>query len=214
MTLSGPFLPPVSGTAPKQLVVFLHGYGADGNDLIDLAQYFADILPNAAFTSPHAPFPCEMSPMGRQWFSLAVREPAPMLAGARAAAEILNDYLDVKLAELKITDKNLFLIGFSQGTMMALHTALRRPNPCAGIVGFSGRLIAPELLPAEIKSKPPVCLIHGDADMVVPFESLAHAEAALKAADVPIETHRRPGLGHGIDGPGIEAARKFLQGKF
>lgn len=212
--LSGPYIAPASGKAAKQFVVFLHGLGADGNDLIGLAPHFAEHLPDAEFFSPDAPFAFDMAPYGRQWFTLRDMSPETVLAGVRKSAVFLDGFLDQELAGRGLTERNLALIGFSQGTMMSLHVSLRRKLPCAAVVGFSGRLVAPELLDAEIKSRPSVLLVHGDADPVVPYSSLALAETALRAHKVPVETLTRPGLGHGIDGEGLEAAITFLARHF
>jgi phospholipase/carboxylesterase len=209
-TLDGPSHPPAAGGKPRQLVILLHGLGADGNDLIGLAPLFAQILPNAEFVSPNAPFPCDMAPYGFQWFSLQDRTPATLAAQAAAAAPRLDAYIDAALAERGLTESDLALIGFSQGTMMALYLGLRRAKPVAGIVGFSGALLAAEALPAEIRSRPPVLLIHGDADPVVPFDALAQAETALAAAGVTVETLICPSLGHGIDEAGLKRAAAFL----
>ena len=208
-TLHGKTIPAYSGTS-KQLIIMLHGLGANGDDLMGLAPVVAPALPNAAFAAPDAPFPCDMAPMGYQWFSLQSREETYMLDGIIKAAPILNRYIDEQLAALGIADDQLALAGFSQGTMMALYTALRRPKPIAGIVGFSGMLVAPQLLAAEKRSAPPVCLIHGKADMVVPFAAMSHAELALRNAGIDVEAHPREGLAHSIDPQGLEAAIAFL----
>jgi phospholipase/carboxylesterase len=211
MELSGPTQPPASGGKPKQLVVLLHGYGSNGEDLIGLAPFLAQALPEAEFLSPNAPFPCELSPFGFQWFGLEDRTPEMMLGGTRLAAEILARFLDAELVRRGLTDRDLALVGFSQGTMMSLHVGPRRPSPIAGILGFSGSLIAPQLLAEEIKSKPPVFLVHGTADQVVPFGALAQAESALKDAGVPVETESRPGLVHSIDQVGAQKGALFLR---
>ena len=197
--LNGPRLEPADGGKAKQLVVLLHGLGADGNDLISLAPIFARSLPQAAFVSPDAPFPCDMAPYGRQWFSLQDRAPEAMLGGVRLAAPILDGFLDAELERLGLEDSDLALLGFSQGTMMALHVALRRSKPCGAVIGFSGHLVGADSLADEITSRPPVLLAHGDADEVVPFAALPAAEQVLKANGVTVSAHRRPGLGHGID---------------
>ena len=208
MKLSGPALVPPS---VKKIVVFLHGLGANGDDLISLADEFAADLPDTAFYSPNAPFPCDMAPYGYQWFSLQQRVESLILAGIKIAAPILNEYLDGLLKEHNLKPKDLALVGFSQGTMMSLYVAPRRPERIAGVVGYAGALIAPELLQKEIASKPPICLVHGDADMVVPYEAMSSAEVALEYNQIPCESHTRPYLGHGIDGQGIDIARKFLK---
>ena len=212
-TLTGPVHKPVSGRAPKQLVVLLHGLGADGHDLIGLSPHWAQLLPDAEFVSPDAPFPCDMAPYGRQWFSFQTRAPEHVLAGVRAAAPILDGFLDDALKARGLADSQLALVGFSQGTMMSLFVGLRRPKAAAAIVGFSGRLLAPELLPNDIRSRPPVLLVHGDNDPVVPFESLALAVSGLEAVGVAVEPLVRPGLGHGIDEEGLRRGGAFLRDK-
>lgn len=210
--LSGPSHGPDSGGPAKQLVVLLHGWGADGNDLIGLAPELAGALPDALFLSPNGPEPCDANPMGRQWFGLMDRSEASMLTGARAVAPSIDAFLDAELARLGLGDDALALIGFSQGTMMALHIALRRARPCAGVIGFSGLLIAPETLAAEVKSRPPTLLVHGEADPVVPFAALGAAATALEAAGIPVRAQGSPGLGHGIDGTGLGLCAAHLRG--
>jgi phospholipase/carboxylesterase len=209
--LSGPSHPPASGGKPKRLVILLHGLGADGNDLIGLAPYWARLLSEAEFVSPNAPFPCDMAPYGYQWFSAQDRSPAAVLAGVRAAAPMLDAFIDEALAERGLSDADLALVGFSQGTMMSLFVGLRRAQPAAGILGFSGRLLAPELLVSELRSRPRVLLVHGTEDPLVPYASLAAAEAALKEAGVPVETLTCPGIGHSIDENGLRLGGMFLR---
>jgi phospholipase/carboxylesterase len=209
--LDGPRQKPASGGKPTSLVVLLHGVGADGADLIGLAPHLAPLLPETAFVAPDGPQPCDMAPYGRQWFSLQDRTPAVLSAGVAASAPILDAFLDAELARLGLTADRLALVGFSQGTMMSLQVGPRRLAPLAGIVGFSGALTGPERLAAEIRTRPPVLLIHGTADPVVPFERLAAAEKVLKAAHVPVETLACPGLGHSIDEPGLNRCGAFLQ---
>jgi phospholipase/carboxylesterase len=208
--LDGPRFGPAGGGQPDALVVLAHGLGADGNDLIGLAPQLGQVLPGAAFVSPHAPFPCDMAPFGRQWFSLQERSPDSILAGVRAAAPLLNGFIDAELARHELGDDRLALIGFSQGTMMSLYVALRRAAPCACVLGYSGALIGAEELAAEITCKPPVLLIHGEADEVVPVQALPHAVAALQACSVPVTGERRPHLGHGIDPEGLGLGARFL----
>ena len=183
--LSGPSRPPASGGKPSRLVILLHGLGADGNDLIGLAPYWAPLLPEAEFLSPNAPFPCDMAPYGYQWFSSQDRSPAAVLAGVRAAAPILDAFIDEALAARGLGDGDLALVGFSQGTMMSLFVGLRRAQPAAGIVGFSGRLLAPELLTNELRSRPRILLVHGTEDPLVPYASLAAAETTLTSRWCP-----------------------------
>jgi phospholipase/carboxylesterase len=211
--LSGPGMPPRSGKV-RQLVVLLHGLGADGDDLIALAPYFAELLPDAEFISPHAPFACDMAPFGRQWFSLRDRSPDAILYGLEVARPMLDAFLDAALASRGLTDKDLLLVGFSQGTMLSLFTALRRPRACAGLLGYSGMLASPERLPEEITARPPVLLIHGDQDPVVPFEFMDLARQALELLGVPVMVERRPGLGHSIDDEGLASGIAFATSCF
>ena len=212
--LSGPSVKPKSGAAPRKLVVLLHGLGADGSDLIGLAPYWATQLPDAEFIAPDAPFPCDMAPMGRQWFSLTERTPENMLAGVRGSAPIVNEFLDKMLAARGLGDGDLALVGFSQGTMMSLYVGLRRAQPCAGILGYSGALVGADRLAQEIRARPPVLLVHGDADEVVPPQALPAAKAALAAAGVAVEAVTCPGLGHGIDQAGLTRGGDFLRRAF
>ncbi len=211
LELQGPEQGPRSGGTAKKLVVFLHGYGSNGDDLISLAPYWAPLLPDAAFLSPNAPFPCEMAPSGFQWFGLENRDPQIKLAGVKAAAGILDAYLDQQLVRFGLTDRDLALVGFSQGTMMALHVAPRRAQAVAGIVGYSGALVGGQELAGAIRSRPPVLLIHGTADPVVPFEAMAQAANALKGAQIEVVTETRPGLPHSIDEVGLQRGGAFLQ---
>ncbi len=210
-SLTGPELASASGIT-KRLVIFLHGVGADGNDLLSIAPMLD--LPDTHFLSPHAPFAFDMAPFGRQWFSLVSRAPSRILEGIQVAAPILNAFIEAQLARFQLTAKDVALLGFSQGSMMSLYTAPRRAEPIAGVVGISGALFGPELLAHEIQSRPPVCLIHGTMDEVVPFGAMEHAEATLRANGVAVEAHARPMLGHGIDEEGIDLAAAFLKRVF
>jgi phospholipase/carboxylesterase len=212
--LDGPRLEPRSGAA-KKLVVFLHGYGADGNDLIEIGRAWQQYLPDAAFVSPNAPDRMPGAPMGRQWFPLTFRDPDERWKGVNAAAPILNRFLDAELARRKLPVSALALVGFSQGTMMALHVGLRRATAPAAIVGFSGLFVLPdnaepEVVAADIKSRPPVLLVHGDQDELIPVQALFHASQALAALEVPTEWHISPGIGHGIDQEGLRHGGEFL----
>jgi phospholipase/carboxylesterase len=217
-SLTGPRLPARSG-ATRQLVVFLHGYGADGNDLIDLGRQWAQILPDAAFVSPHAPEPCGMSPMGRQWFALTMRDPTERWRGATKARPTLDAFLDEELRKLGLDETALALVGFSQGAMMALHVGLRRPKAPAAIVSYSGALVGPEHLGEATargpKGEPPrVLMIHGDGDEVIPVDALFDGAEALAKANLPCEFHLSLGLGHGIDGGGLTQGALFTAAGF
>ena len=201
---------PASGGPAAQLVVLLHGVGVDGSDLIELAPFFAGILPDAAFVAPDAPQAFDLAPFGRQWFSLQDRAPEVIAAGVRETAPILDAFIDEQLALWGVSDSDLALVGFSQGTMMALHVGLRRAKAPAAVVGFSGALVDAAALAGEITARPRVLLIHGEDDEVVNPASLPAAEQALVRVGVPVLTELRPGLGHGIDGPGAQLALKFL----
>ena len=212
--LDGPRIAPRSGPA-RQLVVFLHGYGADGNDLIELGKAWQSLLPHAAFVSPHAPHPCGQAPMGREWFPLTFRNPDERWNGVNAAAPVLEQFLDAELARQKLPPSALALVGFSQGTMMALHVGLRRAVAPAAIVGYSGMLVLKDDKDVEgyaqqIRARPPVLMIHGDADDLIPAQSLFHSAQALAALGVPVEWHLSAGIGHGIDGEGLRHGGEFL----
>lgn len=213
-SLTGPEAAPLSGGPAQQLVVLLHGVGADGNDLFGLVPYLAPALPDAAFVAPDGPQPYDMAPYGRQWFSLADRSGPALAAGVRAAAPVLDAFLDAQLARFGLSDSRLALVGFSQGTMTALHVAPRRPKPCAALVGFSGALVAAEALAGELRARPRTLLIHGEADEVVNPACLAQAERALAAHGIPVLAEMCPGIGHSIDGHGLTLAVHFLRQAF
>jgi phospholipase/carboxylesterase len=212
--LDGPRWGPASKSAPKQLVVLCHGLGADGHDLIDLAPAWAHALPDAAFVAPDAPDPCDLGPTGRQWWSVVDRSPPVVEAGVRRAATFLNPFVDAELARLGLPADAYALMGFSQGAMTALFTGLRRPTAPRAILAFSGALIAPRSLATELTHRPPVLLVHGEADEVVPVERSREAEAALRAAGVPVEATYVPRLGHGIDDTGLAMGALALQRGF
>lgn len=214
LPLTGPSFPPASGGPPKQVVIFLHGLGADGDDLIGLAPYFSELLPDAEFLSPHAPYPCDMAPYGRQWFSLRDFGHEAMLSGLEAVRPLFDAYLDAVKETRDLTDSDILLVGFSQGTMLSLHCALRRSKPVAGVLGFSGMLVAPDRLIGEITARPPVLLIHGEQDAVVPFGAMDLARRALDALGVPVAGLARPGLDHSIDDEGLAAGIRFVAGVF
>lgn len=214
MPLTGPEALPLSGGPARQLVVLLHGVGADGADLAELIPYMAPALPDAAFVSPDGPEPYDMAPFGRQWFSLADRSGPALAAGVRQGAQVVDGFLDQQLARFGLTEAECAIIGFSQGTMVTLQMAPRRERPLAAVVGFSGALVAAETLAADIRSRPRMLLIHGAEDEVVNPACLPQAEQALAAAGIPVLAESRPGLGHSIDGPGLALAIGFLRQAF
>ena len=202
-----------AGGTVKQLVVLLHGYGADGKDLISLGQQWQALLPDAAFVAPHAPEPCGQAPMGKQWFALTMRDPDERWTGVNKAQPGLDAFLDAELASYGLGDDKLALVGFSQGTMMALHVGLRRHRSPAAIVGFSGTLVGPEHLVAPQKP-PPILLTHGSNDEVIPAEAMFIAAEDLAAVGIPAQWHISAGVGHGIDGAALTHAGLFLAKAF
>ena len=218
ISLDGPRLAARSGTA-KQLVVFLHGYGADGNDLIDIGQAWRQWLPDAAFVSPDAPEPCAESAFGRQWFGFNRGDPNARWKGVTSVAPVVHRFLDEELQRQGLPPTALAIVGFSQGTMLGLHVGLRRPTPPLAIVGYSGRLTAPNqtdfaAMKSEIISRPPVLLVHGDMDMVVPPDSLEFSASGLRILGLEAETHMSHGIGHGIDQDGLQRGGVFLARAF
>jgi phospholipase/carboxylesterase len=211
-TLDGPRLAPQHPPA-THLVVLCHGYGSDGKDLIGLAPHWRALLPGAAFVSPNAPERCAMAPSGYQWFPLSRIDPQETLHGAEGASPKLDAFLDAELARLGLAGDKLALVGFSQGAMMSLHVGLRRKVSPAAIVGYSGMLVGPEKLP-HLDKPPPVLLLHGDADTVVPPGALFMSASALGAAGVPVQWHMTKGLGHGIDPQGLALGGQFLAEAF
>ncbi len=210
--LTGPRAEAASGTKDS-LVIFLHGYGADGNDLFGLAQALAPHLPNTAFRSPNAPERCAVNPGGYQWFPISWLDGSPeneMAAGAQRAAKTLHAYLDEVIAEEGLAPDRVVIVGFSQGTMMSLNVMLRRDVPLAGLVGFSGRLVDIAGT-GDITSPLPVLLVHGDQDQMVPVGSLHEARAALTAAGVDVKWHVSTGVGHGIAPDGLSLSLAFIK---
>ena len=208
--LEGPSYGPHGGGTPGHLVVMLHGYGADGDDLIGLAPVLGPLMPDVAFHAPNGPHPCETNPFGYQWFGVSRLDPAVAAAGVRTAAPCVEQFLDDRMAAYGLDERKTVLVGFSQGTMMALHVGLRRAKPLAGIVGFSGMLAAPDSLKDEIESRPPVLLVHGDADQMLPAVLTQRAAAALQENGVEVAVHIAKGIGHGIDQTGLSLAARFL----
>jgi phospholipase/carboxylesterase len=204
MPLSGPTLAPARGPA-THLVVLVHGYGADGQDLLGLANHWQGLLPSVAFTAPNAPTRVPGSP-GYQWFPISRIDPHEMQKGVEVAGPQLDEYLDGELVRLGLPPENLALAGFSQGTMLSLHVGLRRKVRPAAIVGFSG-LLAGLPPPGDI---PPILLTHGDSDQVIPPQAMFLAAAQLGAAGARVQWHLAHGMGHGIDPEGLAIAGEFL----
>lgn len=202
-----------SGRA-RSIVVFVHGYGADGADLLGLGDALAPHLPDTVFLAPDAPQPCAGNPFGYQWFPIPWLDGSSEEAaqeGMAASVALFNAFLDARLAEEGLGAGALALVGFSQGAMMSLHVAPRRAEAVAGVVAISGRLLVPERLVAEAVVKPPILLVHGDQDPVVPFEDMGLAGDALVSAGFETYGHVMQGTGHGIAPDGLGVALQFLK---
>lgn len=202
---------------PKRMVIFLHGYGADGADLLSLSDPLGPHLPDTVFYAPDAPEQCAASAFGRQWFAIPRFDGstvAQSAAGLTAASDDLNAFIDQRLAAEDLTPKDLIILGFSQGAMMALHVAPRRDQPIAGVISISGKLINPISLAGEAKVKPEILLIHGDRDDVVNFGEMHLAGQALQAAGFQTYAHVMKGSGHGIAPDGLQVALAFMRDQF
>jgi phospholipase/carboxylesterase len=205
--INGPRMAPASGGPARSLVILLHGYGSNGDDLIGLVPHWRGALPDTAFVSPNAPERCPGAPGGYQWWALTGGDRA---AGAASAAPVLDAFIDAELARHGLDDASLALVGFSQGTMMALQVGPRRARPLAGIVGYSGMLADEAALAAPGTTRPPVLLIHGDADPMIPIAAFHRARDALVRNGFTVESHVSPGLGHSIDMAGLQLGGQFL----
>ncbi len=208
--INGPRIAPANGGPARSLVILCHGYGADGNDLIGLAPYWQKLLPDTAFVSPNAPERCAMSPTGYQWFGITRLDPEEMYRGVTSAAPVLNEFIDRELAALGLDETRLVLAGFSQGTMMSLQVGLRRATAPAAIVGFSGALAGPDKLQSEIRVRPPILMIHGDSDEMLPVSRMHEAVQALGLAGLNVQWHISRGTGHGIAPDGLALAGQFI----
>jgi phospholipase/carboxylesterase len=207
--IDGPRAAP-AGITPASLVILLHGYGSNGEDLISLAPHWRPALPHTVFVAPNAPEPCPGAPGGYQWWSLTSAERSARAAGAAKAAPVLDGFIDAELQRYGLTEAKLALVGFSQGTMMALHVGPRRRKTLAGIVGYSGMLADEASLADPGITRPPILLVHGDADPMIPVIALDQAKAALTRNGFDVESHVSPGLGHSIDLPGLQLGGRFL----
>ncbi len=212
-TLNSNHVNALSGST-NSLVVFVHGYGADGSDLLSLAPSLASVLPDTKFVAPNAPHRCTANPMGFEWFPIPWIDrssEARSLRGLYRSADIFGEWLDQIIEGSGVTPECTVLFGFSQGTMMSLHHGLRREATLAGIVGFSGRLMVPETLQSEKRSKPPILLVHGDIDTVVPPSEMPVVQQALSDAGLDVDTHVSRGMGHGIAPDGLGRAVQFIK---
>ena len=203
-----------SGDTYKNAVIFLHGYGANSNDLIGIANLWIESLPNTIFLSPNAPFECDFSSNAYQWFELASISPDSIGDGLKKAGPYLNDYIDHVSNTFKVKEKNIFFVGFSQGTMMALYHLCKRENRCAGLLGYSGLLFENENFKSEIKSKFPIKLYHGKKDELINYQNSIEASKKLKKFGFDIDYSLSDDLGHGIDDKGIQLGLNFIKKTF
>ena len=211
--VNGYSLQPLSGGRPKQIVLLLHGYGSNGADLISLAPHWQHALPDALFLAPNAPQRCGMG-AGYQWWGLIAFTQQALAAGAASAATAIDAFIDKKLAQYGLTETDLAIVGFSQGTMMALHVGLRRRRQVAAIVGYSGMLTGAATLSHEAMSKPPVLLVHGSADPIVPVAALHSAKTELERLGIDVTAHVSHGLGHSVDQVGLRLGGDFVAKAF
>jgi len=202
---------PKSGKKAKSLVILLHGLGADADDLYGIIPEFDKHLPDTHFISVNAPYPCDMMPFGRQWFSMTTWTESAILEGLKTVEPILNNYIEEQKSRFSIEDKDIALLGFSQGSILSIHTALRRKTTLAGVLAYSGMIIAPQTLKTELQSKTPICMVHGTFDFVVPFAQFNSSVEALETYHIPHEAHPINGLAHGIDPQGINIGVNFLK---
>ena len=203
-----------SGDTYKNAVIFLHGYGANSNDLIGIANLWIESLPNTIFLSPNAPFECDFSPNAYQWFELTSISPDSIGDGLKKAGPYLNDYIDHVSKTFKVEEKNIFFVGFSQGTMMALYHLCKRENRCAGLLGYSGLLFENENFKSEIKSKFPIKLYHGKKDELINYQNSIEASKKLKKFGFDIDYNLSDDLGHSIDDKGIQLGLNFIKKTF
>lgn len=197
-------------TKANYLIVFCHGYGADGKDLINIGNYWQRFLPDFYFTSPNAPNVCSVNPSGFEWFNLMNPDIKNVVLELESSVLQLTKFIDAKLKDLSLDYSKLFLVGFSQGTMMSLHYALTNPNKIAGVIGYSGKIYDPSILENNIKSRPPIFLMHGDDDNIVPLEDMMEAKNFLTKNKVDLKTKIFKGCGHSIPTQGLSLGLEFI----
>jgi phospholipase/carboxylesterase len=203
--IDGPRVPPASGRPARSIVILAHGYGSNGEDLISLAPYWRQALPDTLFIAPNAPEPCRDAPGGYQWWPVWNTD---RRMGARHAAPVLDAFIDAELARHGLAEDRLALVGFSQGTMLSLYAAPRRARQVAGVVGYSGMMVEGD--EGELRTRPPVLLVHGDEDPMIPIAAFHQAEATLERLGFPLASHVSSGLGHSIDIEGLRLGGAFL----
>ena len=209
--IDGPRLAPRDGNPPRKLVICLHGYGSNGDDLIGLAQHWAPSLPQVQWVSPNAPDPVPGAPNGYQWFPISNLDPKRIEEGAAMAGPVVDAVIEQELTRYRLEPKDLVLVGFSQGTMLSLQAGLRQARTIGGVLGFSGALPGGGKLKDEMKSKPPIMLVHGDQDPVLPVDFMLDAAQSLAAAGHGAEFHISPGVPHSIGQDGLAWGLGFLK---
>ncbi|MEQ9116017.1 MAG: dienelactone hydrolase family protein [Rickettsiales bacterium] len=209
--LNGPEIAPRSGNSPKNLVIFMHGVGADGENISDICNVLNRCVPDTHFLCPNGPFHYDMGMGGYQWFSLQDRTESVLLEGINKALPKVNEYIDYHLNKFNLTDDNLAIMGFSQGCMMALHLGLRRPNPPACVIGFSGALVGGEWLKTQKTNSPPIVMAHGDQDQVVELHRMEQSVQILETMNKDIEPHIFKGLAHGMNEDSLTLAADSLK---
>ena len=209
-SIKGPSLKTFSGEPARSLVILLHGYGANGDDLLDLATNWQELLPHTEFIAPHAPTHCAINPSPRsyQWFNLDNLNQETIQRGVKGALPSLHAFIDDELKQRNLAEEQLMLVGFSQGTMMALATALNRSKTCAGVLGYSGACILPPSL--EILSRPNIFLVHGDEDELISVENMTTAAQNLTRLGANVRSFISMGAGHFIDSEGLIRGGQFL----
>jgi len=212
--VNGASLQPRSGAAPEKIILLLHGFGSSGTDMISLAPGWQEALETTLFLAPNAPQRCAMMGAGYQWWGLSGFAPSALAAGAASAAPAIDAFIDRKLDQYGLTEADLALVGFSQGTMMALQVGLRRPRPVAAIVGYAGMLTGTADLARHDRPAPPVLLVHGTDDPVVPIAALHMSEGQLKRLGVDVTTHIAHGVAHSVDPVGLRLGRDFVADAF
>jgi phospholipase/carboxylesterase len=210
-SLHGPSISPASGRAIRQIIILLHGYGSNGADLISLAQHWRHAFPDALFIAPNAPERCPGVSGGYQWWALSAFTRPALAAGAARAAPVLDAFIDQQLAEHGLSEDKVLLIGFSQGTMMALHVGPCRERPLAGILGYSGMIADAASLAGKVRSRPPIVLVHGTDDPVIPSAALQEAKRELHRLGFDVTDHSIPGLGHTVDATGVRLGEEFAR---
>ena len=212
MTLKYKKINSLSGQT-KKIVILSHGYGADCNDLVSIGEYWQRFLPDTAFVAPNAPTVCQINRSGFEWFDLMQTSIEKINEEFKSALVKLDEFIEAQLLEYKLTKKDLFLMGFSQGTMMSLQLGLSYKEPVGGILGYSGKIYNFEMLKKNIKSKPPVVLFHGTEDTIIPLEEMYASYELLRAQSIDVTYKVFENCGHSITPEGLSLGLKFIKSK-